>query len=185
MFWHPPNPRFRHAPLRATLSRRVLATVVYSGVLHKSWLGSFAPSAPSQRPPHLWRVPLTRTLVMRNLQTAEKHNHPQTEILLSGSASCEDPPVTKIPRETRTTVWKHGCESFGVLLMGFFITNILKPLVVLLMGFFTTKIFGLQVRQLFEIWGAPGLSSNESPEGTRTFHRKTLDNGKINSRRIW
>ena len=63
VFWHPPNPRFRHAPLRATLSRRVLATVVYSGVLRKSWLGSSAPSAPSQRPPHLWRVPLTRTLV--------------------------------------------------------------------------------------------------------------------------
>ena len=64
VFWHPPNPRFRHAPLRATLSRRVLATVVYSGVLRKSWLGSSAPSAPSQRPPHLWRVPLTRTLVI-------------------------------------------------------------------------------------------------------------------------
>ena len=94
MFWHPPTARFRHAQLRATHARRVLATGVYSGFVRKSVtsrsystpeqqkysslycvvdpldrqiLALSVHSTPSQRPPRLWRVPLTRTLVLVDL----------------------------------------------------------------------------------------------------------------------
>lgn len=99
---------------------------------------------------------------MRNLQITEHHNHFPTGTLSSGSASCEDPLVTKIPFETRNTVWKRGCELLVVLVMGFHITN----------------VFWLQVCQLPKIGGDWGPSSNGAPEETGTFHRKTPDAGK-------